>query len=117
MAADRPVPVHELRLQLAGALDDPAAMLRSPILHRAEALDAVVRIATTALVTWLVAQAWTGARVRPALAGLTLAGTTIAVYGLAARGLGLDRVLWLAGPVLSHTDRDVRRPRCCSRPI
>ena len=93
-----PVPVHELRLQLAGALDDPAAMLRSPILHRAEALDAVVRIATAALVTWLVAQAWTGAPVRPALAGLTLAGTTIAVYGLAAHGLGLDRVLWLAGP-------------------
>ena len=91
-------PVHPLRLQLAGALDDPSAVLRAAILHRAEALDAVVRIATTGLVAWLVAQAWTGAPVRPALAGLTLAGTTIAVYGLAAHGLGLDRVLWLAGP-------------------
>lgn len=91
-------PVHPLRLRLADALDDPAAMLASPILHRAEAADAVVRIASPAALAWLTAQIWTGARVRPALAALTLVGACVAAYGLAAHALDFDRVLWLAGP-------------------
>jgi O-antigen ligase len=91
-------PVHPLRLQLADALDDPAAMRHTPILHPAEARDAVVRMATPAVLGWLTAQAWAGARVRPALAWLTFAGAVVAAYGLAAHGLELNRVLWLEGP-------------------
>nr|WP_242480783.1 O-antigen ligase family protein [Rhodovibrio sodomensis] len=91
-------PVHPLRLALADALGDPAALLATPVLHRAEARDAVVRVAVPAAVAWLAAQAWAGRPVRPALAALALAGAGVAAHGLAAHALALDQVLWLAGP-------------------
>lgn len=93
-----PGPVHPLRRELADALGTPADLLRAPILHRAEAHDAVVRIAGPLAVAWLAAQAWTGAPVRPALAALAVAGAGVAAYALAAHAIAPERVLWLSGP-------------------
>ena len=91
-------PVHPLRLQLAGALDDPTAIRPSPILHHGEAHDALVRLLAVAAVAWLAAQAWRGARVGTALAAVTLAGAAVAAHGLGAHAFGIERVLWLDGP-------------------
>ncbi|WP_200372108.1 O-antigen ligase family protein [Rhodovibrio salinarum] len=92
------LPVHPLRIALADTLRPGASLLATPILHRAEALDAVVRLGSVLLLGWLVAQAWTGAPVRPALSALALAGTLVAGSALSSHALGVENVLWLQGP-------------------
>jgi O-antigen ligase len=88
-------PVHPLRRELAGLSGQ--AVLASPVLDRAEALDAILRIAGPVLLALLAARLWAGRSIRPALGALATAGAAVAGYGLAAHALGWTGPLALVG--------------------